>query len=507
VLAPVVLTHYRGRHRLGRAAGAASREHEPCGRAGCSCEIWLVHQPAFFMCRCQNGPVACFALLVVDGTVYDADVGRRLAGSVDHGRHEGNEPNMHPWCTEDVPGPTAFMDRGHREAPAVIVVGQWTGQEASALRQALRMTIPEFAERLGVAGRTVAKWEAHGSAIIPVPVMQAVLDTVLARAAEEAKSRFGMLLAANGDGVQYAQPGAGVLAQLGGATLAAPAPVPQRLDPEAIGRLRTILMEYVKIDNLLGPAHLLALMKLHLDFIGELLNVASGQVRTELLTTGACYAEFAGWLHQDAGNPQWAAYWTNRALGWARAADNPLIVSYVLMRMSNQASGLGDASRTLDLARAAAQAGPALTPCSRAGVPAGSAGARAIGGPSRVRPSTGGRPGAGNSTRGPPRGRRRAHRLLHAQLHRRGGRRLLDPAGTATPGGRHLGAWPVDVARALPAGPRTELGEACRGARRQPGARAGVRRRAGGGRDHHQHLVGAGSRRTPAATCPPGPLA
>ena len=76
-------------------------------------------------------------------------------------------------------------------------------------------------------------------------------------------------------------------------------------------------MEYVKIDNLLGPAHLLALMKLHLDFIGELLNVASGQVRTELLTTGACYAEFAGWLHQDAGNPQWAAigptaHWAGR---------------------------------------------------------------------------------------------------------------------------------------------------------------------------------------------------
>ena len=66
----------------------------------------------------------------------------------------------------------------------MIVVGQWTGQEASALRQALRMTIPEFAERLGVAGRTVAKWEAHGSAIVPVPVLQAVLDTVLARAAD-----------------------------------------------------------------------------------------------------------------------------------------------------------------------------------------------------------------------------------------------------------------------------------------------------------------------------------
>jgi hypothetical protein len=98
------------------------------------------------------------------------------------------------------------VDPAHGEALAVIVVGQWTGQEAGALRQALRMTIPEFAERLGVAVRTVAKWEACGPAIVPVPVLQAVLDTVLARASDEAKSRFGILVAANGDGVRYEDP-------------------------------------------------------------------------------------------------------------------------------------------------------------------------------------------------------------------------------------------------------------------------------------------------------------
>jgi transcriptional regulator with XRE-family HTH domain len=79
------------------------------------------------------------------------------------------------------------------------VVGQWTGQEASALRQALRLTIRDFAEHLGVAERTVAKWEAGGSAMVPAPVMQAALDTVLARAPDEAKGRFGMLLAATRD--------------------------------------------------------------------------------------------------------------------------------------------------------------------------------------------------------------------------------------------------------------------------------------------------------------------
>ena len=116
----------------------------------------------------------------------------------------GAVSGMNPTCTRGAleaapPGPTTAMDRGHGEAYAVIVVGQWTGQEASALRQALRLTIRDFADHLGVAERTVAKWEAGGSAMVPMPVMQAALDTVLARASDEAKGRFGMLLAPTRD--------------------------------------------------------------------------------------------------------------------------------------------------------------------------------------------------------------------------------------------------------------------------------------------------------------------
>jgi transcriptional regulator with XRE-family HTH domain len=279
------------------------------------------------------------------------------------GAVSGMNPTCTPCCTQAAPpGSTAAVDRRHGEAHPVTVVGQWTGQEASALRQALRLTIRDFADHLGVAERTVAKWEAGGSAMVPVPVMQAALDTVLERAADEAKARFGMLLAATRDPAGL--PGSAVT--LGAAALASLAPVPRRLDPEAIRRLRTILMEYVTIDNLLGPAHLLDLVALHLNFIGELLTLASGQVRVELFTVGAWYAEFAGWLHQDAGNPQAATYWTDRALSWVRAADDPLRVSYVLMRKSNQASGLGDAGRTLDLARAALRGQDRLAPRVRA---------------------------------------------------------------------------------------------------------------------------------------------
>jgi hypothetical protein len=141
---------------------------------------------------------------------------------------------------------------------------------------------------------------------------------------------------------------------------------PQRVDSEAVGRLGTILTEYAKIDNLLGPAHLLALTSLHLKFISELLTVASGKGRAELLTVGARYAEFAGWLHQDAGDPPAAAYWSDRAMGWAQAAGNDLMVSYVLMRKSNQASSLSDAPRTLGLARAALRQQDRLSPRARA---------------------------------------------------------------------------------------------------------------------------------------------
>ncbi|MGH2769750.1 MAG: hypothetical protein ACRDJF_04425, partial [Actinomycetota bacterium] len=56
-----------------------------------------------------------------------------------------------------------------------------------------RMTIEAFAEHLGVAVRTVARWEARGSKVVPVPVMQEALDTALERATPAQQSRFELL--------------------------------------------------------------------------------------------------------------------------------------------------------------------------------------------------------------------------------------------------------------------------------------------------------------------------
>jgi len=72
----------------------------------------------------------------------------------------------------------------------MMIVQRWTGREAKLLREALRLSVRDFAARLGIGVRTVNKWEARQADITPLPHMQEVLDTALARAPDEAKARF-----------------------------------------------------------------------------------------------------------------------------------------------------------------------------------------------------------------------------------------------------------------------------------------------------------------------------
>lgn len=69
-------------------------------------------------------------------------------------------------------------------------VQRWSGREAKALREALRMSVRAFAAHLGISERTVSKWEAGGQGLIPVPDSQALLDTALARASGDVRERF-----------------------------------------------------------------------------------------------------------------------------------------------------------------------------------------------------------------------------------------------------------------------------------------------------------------------------
>lgn len=65
----------------------------------------------------------------------------------------------------------------------------WTGQQATALRKALRMTVDGFASRLRVAPRTVANWASH-PAMVPRIGQQDALDALLDASPESVRRQF-----------------------------------------------------------------------------------------------------------------------------------------------------------------------------------------------------------------------------------------------------------------------------------------------------------------------------
>lgn len=75
---------------------------------------------------------------------------------------------------------------------------QWTGHTARLLRTvAMRLSVRDFAARLGVPSRTVSKWESAGESRTPRGHMQSILDTALTQADDEARVRFERALQAD----------------------------------------------------------------------------------------------------------------------------------------------------------------------------------------------------------------------------------------------------------------------------------------------------------------------
>lgn len=59
---------------------------------------------------------------------------------------------------------------------------------------AARLSVREFAGSLGVAPRTISKWEAGGALLTPLPATQQILDAALERAGPAMRQRFAELL-------------------------------------------------------------------------------------------------------------------------------------------------------------------------------------------------------------------------------------------------------------------------------------------------------------------------
>lgn len=80
----------------------------------------------------------------------------------------------------------------------MVTVVRWTGREAKALREALRMSGRDFANHTGLSTSTIADMEAKGDQAHLRHATQQLFDNALAEASEAAKRRFCAILGNTG---------------------------------------------------------------------------------------------------------------------------------------------------------------------------------------------------------------------------------------------------------------------------------------------------------------------
>jgi transcriptional regulator with XRE-family HTH domain len=231
----------------------------------------------------------------------------------------------------------------------------------------LRLTVRDFAQVLGASPRTVSKWEAAGVDRKPRPELQAALDTLLARATDAERLRFAGGHGGNGASDRGSLPNLWPLLAWADIVVGPPRATLDQLrtlvevtgdlnardEQDLAGYFEGRLTECQAIDGYGGPGRViptaLALIAA-IEAAGRRVGVHS---RLQLVRLAARTAEFAGWLYRDAGVPDQALYWHDRAMDWAQQATDPAMQGYILLRKSQAAWDDRDGQRVLMLARAA----------------------------------------------------------------------------------------------------------------------------------------------------------
>jgi len=138
------------------------------------------------------------------------------------------------------------------------------------------------------------------------------------------------------------------------------------LDNKTVDYFRNVFDQHVRADNLMGPHHLVDVVRAQATLLDEILPGAKNEIRDNLLLLACRYNELTGWLYQDAGDPANAMLYSDRAMDYAVAIGDPTETTYLLMRKSNIACDLGKPDRALGLTTAGLREASKITPRIRA---------------------------------------------------------------------------------------------------------------------------------------------
>jgi hypothetical protein len=237
----------------------------------------------------------------------------------------------------------------------------WTAAEASALQQFLQLSNYMFAERLGVAVRTVAYWRQRPD-MVPTPPIQEVLDTMLAEAPEGVKAQFAHRMA-------QPRPEPEERAE----TVDIPAmslprkPLgsdPEFGDADCLESVRGHIREIVALDNRFGGADLVRMSSRFFRTIHDQLGTgryAPGLER-DLQSAAGELAEVVGWLAYDAEAHDLARRMNQESLYFTRLAGDRDIELLTLQNSSMHAASQGRPMEAIQIARSVLEGGYALSP-------------------------------------------------------------------------------------------------------------------------------------------------
>ncbi|MFQ6142400.1 Twin-arginine translocation pathway signal [Streptomyces seoulensis] len=137
---------------------------------------------------------------------------------------------------------------------------------------------------------------------------------------------------------------------------------PQHVDPALIDYFQQQLEGHYRADMFLGPHDLIGTVSAQYQLIDKLVRSAKGETRRGLLRVGAAYAALVGWLYQDAGDTDGAAFWRGVTQELAMRARDPHLIGYSLVNQAQVRTDLGDGHAVIDLCEAALDDAQRLVP-------------------------------------------------------------------------------------------------------------------------------------------------
>ncbi|MDH2390587.1 helix-turn-helix transcriptional regulator [Streptomyces sp. HNM0663] len=126
-----------------------------------------------------------------------------------------------------------------------------------------------------------------------------------------------------------------------------------------------VLWELKDIGRSTGPRFVTASMKSITRILTDAGPHAVGGQRAEIWLLASRFAEYTGWMAQEAGNPAEALRWTNLAVRWGAHGGDETVAAYALVRKAFIAQHRGDTDAAIGFADQAA-GHPAANPVIRA---------------------------------------------------------------------------------------------------------------------------------------------